>query len=232
MPEQPATHARQISGDEIISELLRNSEAGQFKIRQTAILPSIYHVYLHPADFESIRVVIPALIAEARAALIEQADQFNRRAKPSPIARALGSDAAGPVTYKILDPDWTIEFHPDAEDKLTPGEMEIYSDLASAPQPEFEGAMTRHVTRRRADASRTEATATVPLAQASAQTTVFARLRYEDASGAKVFEISKNTVVVGRGGKAYWVDLKLDAPPDVSREHCRLRRDPATGRPS
>jgi hypothetical protein len=26
------------------------------------------------------------------------------------------------------------------------------------------------------------------------------------------------------------VDLKLDAPPDVSREHFRLRRDAATGR--
>ena len=26
------------------------------------------------------------------------------------------------------------------------------------------------------------------------------------------------------------MDLKLNAPPDVSREHCRIRRDPATGR--
>ncbi|HEX6972502.1 MAG TPA: FHA domain-containing protein, partial [Limnochordia bacterium] len=27
----------------------------------------------------------------------------------------------------------------------------------------------------------------------------------------------------------YWTDLKLDTLPDVSREHLRLRRDPATG---
>jgi predicted component of type VI protein secretion system len=35
--------------------------------------------------------------------------------------------------------------------------------------------------------------------------------------------------VVGRGGRDYWTDLKLDTLPDVSREHCRLRRDATTG---
>lgn len=37
-------------------------------------------------------------------------------------------------------------------------------------------------------------------------------------------------VVIGRGGKSYWVDVRLDAPADVSREHCRIRRDAASGR--
>jgi predicted component of type VI protein secretion system len=41
--------------------------------------------------------------------------------------------------------------------------------------------------------------------------------------------MTKNEIVVGRGGRDYWTDLKLDTLPDVSREHCRLRRDPATG---
>jgi predicted component of type VI protein secretion system len=36
--------------------------------------------------------------------------------------------------------------------------------------------------------------------------------------------------VVGRGGRDYWTDVKLDTLPDVSREHFRLRRDPATGK--
>ena len=40
----------------------------------------------------------------------------------------------------------------------------------------------------------------------------------------------KNQVVIGRGGRSYWVDLKLETSPDVSREHCRIRRDPETGR--
>src|SRR5262249_39957402 len=40
---------------------------------------------------------------------------------------------------------------------------------------------------------------------------------------------SKEQTVIGRGGKSFWVDLKLNAPPDVSREHCRIRRDPVSG---
>jgi len=35
--------------------------------------------------------------------------------------------------------------------------------------------------------------------------------------------------VVGRGGRDYWTDLKLNTLPDVSREHMRLRRDPQSG---
>ena len=35
--------------------------------------------------------------------------------------------------------------------------------------------------------------------------------------------------MIGRGGAGYWVDLKIDAAKDVSREHVRLRRDEATG---
>jgi predicted component of type VI protein secretion system len=37
-------------------------------------------------------------------------------------------------------------------------------------------------------------------------------------------------MVIGRGGRSYWVDLKLETLPDVSREHCRIRRDTETGR--
>ncbi len=42
--------------------------------------------------------------------------------------------------------------------------------------------------------------------------------------------MTKDQIVVGRGGRDYWTDLKLDTLPDVSREHFRLRRDPASGR--
>jgi len=42
--------------------------------------------------------------------------------------------------------------------------------------------------------------------------------------------MTKDEIVVGRGGRDYWTDLKLDTLPDVSREHFRLRRDPAEGR--
>jgi hypothetical protein len=58
----------------------------------------------------------------------------------------------------------------------------------------------------------------------------FAYLSYADEHGPKTFEMTKNQIVIGRGGRSYWVDLKLETLPDVSREHCRIRRHPETGR--
>jgi hypothetical protein len=235
MADQQPTAVRQITGDDIIAEILRNAEHGVFKIRYTVLLPSIYHVYLHPSDFDTIKPVILALTAETRLALIERIDQLNRSAKPSTIARTLGFDSGKHIEYKILDPDWTIEFHPDAEDRLGRGDIEIYSELASAERPDFsEGAMTRHVTKRLASGA--TSSARLPASEGTAPahprtgSPVYAYIRYEDAGGPQVFPVSKDQIVIGRGGKSFWVDLKLTGPSDVSREHCRIRRDPATGR--
>jgi hypothetical protein len=235
MGEAEHPSARQITGDDIIAEVLRNAEQGVFKIRYTALLPSIYHVYLHPSDYDTIKPVLNALAAETRAALIERIEELNRETKPNAIARTLGFDAGKRVEYKILDPDWTVEFHADAEDKLGRGDLEIYSELASAERPDFgEGAMTRHVTKRLASGERSServATSEVTaLAQPRAGAPVYAYLRYEDGEGPHLFPVVKNQVVIGRGGKSFWVDLKITSPPDISREHCRIRRDPATGR--
>lgn len=83
-----------------------------------------------------------------------------------------------------------------------------------------------------------EATArTVPAVVAESPTTdtggssaaVFATLTFEDNSGPRTHAVTQSQVVIGRGGAGYWVDLRVDAAPDVSREHVRLRRDAATG---
>ena len=102
-----------------------NSFATPSKVFSKSAIPRfchpIYHVYLHASDYDTIQVpCMTALAAEARAALIERMDELNRAAKPSGIARTLGFDSGKHIEYKILDPDWTIEFHPDAEDRLEP----------------------------------------------------------------------------------------------------------------
>src|SRR5688572_28457518 len=96
--QQPAA-ARQITGDDIIAEILRNAGQGVFKIRYTAVLPSIYRVYLHPADFDTIKPVLNALTAETRTALIEHVEELNQAGKPSSIARTLGFDSGKQVEY-------------------------------------------------------------------------------------------------------------------------------------
>ena len=64
---------------------------------------------------------------------------------------------------------------------------------------------------------------------AAANDGAFAIIEYQDAGGRKTYRMTKDQIVVGRGGRDYWTDLKLETLPDVSREHFRLRRDPATG---
>ncbi len=82
-------------------------------------------------------------------------------------------------------------------------------------------------------ASGTGATSgTTPSAAAgrfAADGTVIAILTYQDQQGSHRFAMSKNEIVVGRGGVGYWVDVKLNTSADVSREHIRVRRDPASG---
>jgi pSer/pThr/pTyr-binding forkhead associated (FHA) protein len=58
---------------------------------------------------------------------------------------------------------------------------------------------------------------------------VFATLTYEDNSGRHTHPVTEPQLVIGRGGSGYWVDLRIDAAPDVSREHVRIRRDLSTG---
>ncbi len=54
-------------------------------------------------------------------------------------------------------------------------------------------------------------------------------MTYEDRSGRHTHAIREPQTVIGRGGAGYWVDLKVEAAQDVSREHVRLRRDEGSG---
>ena len=55
------------------------------------------------------------------------------------------------------------------------------------------------------------------------------RLLYRDDSGEHVHPIAKDLTKIGRGGAEHWVDVMVTAGAQVSREHCRIRRD-AVGR--
>ena len=52
-----------------------------------------------------------------------------------------------------------------------------------------------------------------------------ARLTYEDEQGPHVFLMRKDTLSIGRGGAAAWVDVQIVGSSKISREHLRLRAD-------
>lgn len=227
MPDQTAREPR-ITGEDILSEVLRNMEDGLFRIRYTTLVPSVFRVYLHDRDYEPLRAAVPILVDETRRALNERLAEWNGRDKLSFLRRIGG--APQQTEYKILGEDWTVEFYPDMEGKLQRGDIEIYSELGEPPKPEYgAGVLTTRISRKEASGRRT--TSEVSSDATGRQGEIaYANLSFEDNDGPRTYAIMKNQVVIGRGGKAYWVDLRLNTLPDVSREHCRIRRDPASGK--
>ena len=214
-----------VSGEDILSEILRNMELGLFRIRYTALVPSVYRVYLQSEDYEPLRNAIPFLVEEIKRALAERLEEMKKAERAPAILKRLGASAKDETEYKILGTEWTVEILPDVEGKLEPGEIEVYSELAPEPKPEYgSGSMTRRITRKQEPE-----TVRQDSAVQRDESPALAQLHYEDNSGPHDFAIRKNQVVIGRGGRSYWVDVQVDTVPDVSREHCRLRRDAGSG---
>ena len=238
-----------LQGDDLIGEVLRNMEEGLVRIGGKSLVPSIYRIYLSPDDFEPFRNVVPFIAGEIRKALDERLAKWNRSKKSlaKGLLEKIGAGEAIAVQQAVRVADaWTVEIYPDLDGKLQAGEIEVYSDLGAPEKPEYGvGSMTRKIFPKQPeqpaapeppDTSATVATGTPKPPVASipeddgTKGRAFAYIRYADQEGPKVVEVTKNQIMIGRGGRSYWVDLKLETLPDVSREHCRIRRDAETGR--
>src|SRR5579863_2611415 len=239
-----------LQGDDLIGEVLRNMEEGLFRIRRKTLVPAIYRIYLSQDDYEPFRDVVPFIAGEIRTALDERLASWNgNHGKPPKFASTLlkkigGAEAASPSEYVRVSDAWTVEIYPDLDGKLQPGEIEVHSELGAPQKAEYgAGSLTRRIIQKKAE---TEIDSAPTVATAAPQPTseqhveedkseqtkgrAFAYLRYADQHGQQIFDVTKNQVVIGRGGRSYWVDVKLETLPDVSREHCRIRRDAETGR--
>jgi hypothetical protein len=231
--DQPATGSPATARD-VILEVVRNMREGLEPLHYSTLPPAVYHVYLHPEDLERLRPILPRVEDEARRALDEEVAALNRAS----LAEKLKLSRRGDPRVDPPDGGWQIRFFENTDDGVETGDIAIYSELALPAKPELgAGSATKRIATRRIGGNSTEAThryepapeqpAPVP---AAAGETVYAVIDYEDKSGRKQFRVSKDQVVIGRGGRDYWTDLKLDSAPDVSREHVRLRRDPQSGR--
>ena len=54
-------------------ELLMN----MYQLPFTTLPPTIFHVYLHPADFDRIEGIVPRIVAELQKALTEEVRKIN-----------------------------------------------------------------------------------------------------------------------------------------------------------
>jgi hypothetical protein len=223
--DHPAA-ANPATAREIISEIVRNMREGLEPLHYSTLTPSIYNVYLHTGDLERLRGIVPRIMDEAKRALDAEVEALNRASFGEKLKLSKRSEP------KILVPEggWQIRILENTDDDVEPGDVVIYSELALPAKAELgAGSMTKRISTRRMDGA-TQTSYKPEPPPAAPGTAAFAVIEYEDNSGRKQYEMTKEQIVVGRGGRDYWTDLKLDSPPDVSREHFRLRRDPASGK--
>jgi hypothetical protein len=216
----PSSQQARISGQVIINELIRNMELGRLELGYSILVPCVFSVYLHPDDFTRITGVQEILKEDARRALSARLSEWN--AKPSLFRRN-----APRKTYRTAQNDWWIELFADSESSVPPGDVEIHSELAEIAQPGYRGTKTTLIAR--------EPSVTSARVSRDRQATrrqaprIFAEIQYRDDTGAQTYFVTQDEISIGRGGEDLWVDLPLYTGDDVSREHLRLRRDPATG---
>ncbi len=230
---------RQATGKEIILEIVRSLRANLEPLLFSTVAPTRFYVYLHPADHQRLEGIFPLLLDQARRALDQEVRAWNERARGARLAlKWLGGESPAPPIEPPQEP-WDVRFEADADGEMSPGDIAIASELALPKQPEFDGTRTRRITMlRQGDTTSTrEQVISAPAgcegpdetASTGSAGTVHATLTYEDRRGRQVVPVTKEQLVIGRGGVGYWVDVKLDTSADVSREHLRLRRDRATG---
>ena len=220
MPQGTKQPQTRISGQIILDELIRNMELGQLEMGFSILLPCVFSVYLHPDDYARISSVRDLLREDARRALHARMAEWNA---DKPLFRR-----AGPrKQYRIAQQDWWIEFFSDTEGSVPPGDVEIHSELNDTAEPGYRGAKTSLIGR---EPSVTAARVARDRDGTRKQPDrVFAEIRYQDDSGPQTFFVTQNEISVGRGGEDLWVDLAIYCSDEVSREHFKLRRDPATG---
>jgi len=224
-PSSPPTDAPRRPARDLIDAVLDNMRQNLEPLKYSTLAPAQYVVYLHPEEFARLEGILPVLQEQTTRALREELDKLNRRPLRKYLDRVLGQ--APPVENPARE--WQVEFLADPDGDIAEGDILVCSDLALPERPELgAGQRTRRITTVHVGHRTTRREQM--FSQTPAAPMPYARLRYEDNSGPHSFDITHDSVTIGRGGLTYRVDVRVEAPVDVSREHLRIRRDPQSGR--
>lgn len=214
---------------DLIEAVLENMRSNLEPLKYSTLAPSRFVVYLHPDEFSRVERIVPLLREQTSRALGEELQKLNRR----PLYRQYWERLGGSTPpVENLAQEWQIEFVPDADGELAPGDILVHSELllSGADDELGAGQRTRRITTVHGGGKTTKRQESVSRVEPATARVVHARLRYEDNSGPHTYDVVRDSVTIGRGGIAYRADVKIESSVDVSREHARIRRDPASGR--
>lgn len=137
---------RQVTGEEIIEELVHCMEESLEPLKFTVLAPSLYDVYLHRSDLERLSGILPRLKQEARQALDIRLAELNAAPAGSSLRRILGGTKTDARKYQSVSNGWTLEFFENTEPECRPGDLQIDARLTLPPGPELEDkSQTRRI---------------------------------------------------------------------------------------
>jgi hypothetical protein len=221
----PARSSRRQAGD-IIDAVVANMRKNLERLKYSTLAPSRYTVYLHPTEYERLEGIIPILRDQTVRALAEELERLN-----AGIRRWMRRVVAGPQPdISSASRDWQVDFLADPDGELSDGDVLVDSELVLPTRPELGlGERTRRIMTVQSGRHATTRAHILSRSPSASTAAVFGQIEYDDESGHHVHVIGKDSMTVGRGGVAYPVDIRIASSADVSREHARIRRDPATG---
>jgi hypothetical protein len=192
------------------------------------LAPSRYVVYLHPDEFARLEGILSTLEEQTCRALSDELERLGRRSLWRRSADRVTRTA--PREIEKAGEEWHVTFLPDPDEELELGGVLVYSELKLPAKPQAgSGERTRRITTVHTSHGTIVREQNLNAPGQAASKRVVARVEYTDDSGPHSYDVVTDSVMIGRGGIAYPVDIRIASSPDVSREHARIRRDPATG---
>lgn len=152
MPVDKSPSVRNVTGEELIEELLSNLEQSLEPLRYTVYAPSVFDIYLHPADLDRLTGILPQIAEEARQALEEHLQKLQRGPQATGLRRILSAKKTDTREYKNVAGGWFISFFENTDPEAKSGDILIDSRLTLPKGPDLEGAnKTRRISTLRSE---------------------------------------------------------------------------------
>jgi hypothetical protein len=211
---------RSPDGEAIAAEVELEMESGLFRLRHAILAPAEYYVYLHPDDFSRVEAIVPRIVRDVQMCLNERIEKLNGQSRWH--AAIKGTRAL----VEIPPGGWAVHIRASANGDVSSGELSIVSRLSLPAATRFgSGAGTTRIVQTVVSGTDRRTAIKHELNAESASAPHVPYLSYTDDQGSHVFRVVRDSISIGRGGPAHWVDVAVITGPKVSREHCRIRRD-------
>jgi len=127
----------------------------------STIAPTVYHVYLHPDDFDAIDGVAARVVGQIQQALTAEVGKVNvglRRSTRRVLSRLLDREELPPI--EVPGSGWEVHLCADRNGELERGQIGIVSTLAMPAPAEYAGTPTTRIVRSVVGGGRRTATST------------------------------------------------------------------------